>query len=231
MDVNEQLERLEALRDAYELECKNSFENSDEAIRKFHRWHTAAVAFFADVLGVETPLLQKFQPDGLDRNGYVLQNLYHSILGTYAMLIAKAKKSNKDILNDIWQIMHPEIIRISKSRFESGFYADAVVSAFKEINVKVRELYKQKSGQDKDGSNLMLNAFALNNGNPILKFESSSEFSDNDIQEGYMHMFAGAMKAIRNPKSHENETINKEDALRKLAFASMLMYKLDNVEK
>lgn len=131
--------------------------------------------------------------------------------------------------SDVWRIIHPKILKVSKSRIESGFYADAVVSAFKEINVKVRELYKQKSGQDKDGSSLMLSAFATNNGNSILKFKSSSEFSDSDIQEGYMHMFAGAMKAIRNPKSHENETISKEDALRKLAFASMLMYKLDTI--
>lgn len=36
-------------------------------------------------------------------------------------------------------------------------------------------------------------------------------------------------KGIRNPKAHANETIDKEDALRKLAFASMLMYKLDSV--
>ena len=40
-------------------------------------------------------------------------------------------------------------------------------------------------------------------------------------------MFTGAMSAIRNPKAHENMTISKDDAVRKLMFASMLMYKLD----
>ena len=30
-------------------------------------------------------------------------------------------------------------------------------------------------------------------------------------------------------KAHANETIDKEDALRKLAFSGMLMYKLDSV--
>ena len=94
--------------------------------------------------------------------------------------------------------------------------------------MKVRELYKQKSGDDRDGANLMLTAFSVKN--PVLRFKSSSSYSDNDVQEGYMHMFAGAMKGIRNPKSHENETITKEDALRKLAFASMLLYKFDTIE-
>ena len=45
---------------------------------------------------------------------------------------------------------------------------------------------------------------------------------------GYMFMLAGAMAAIRNPKAHENMEITKEDAIRKLHFASMLMYKIDN---
>lgn len=45
---------------------------------------------------------------------------------------------------------------------------------------------------------------------------------------GYMNMFAGAINAIRNPKVHENMTISKDDAIRKLYLASMLMYKLDN---
>lgn len=54
-------------------------------------------------------------------------------------------------------------------------------------------------------------------------------FSEYDIQEGYMHMFAGAMQGMRNPKAHENDIIDKADALRKLAVASMLMYKLDTV--
>ena len=130
---------------------------------------------------------------------------------------------------DIWQIMHSEVVRVSKLLFDGGFYAEAVVDTFKEINIKVRTLYKTKSGQDKDGANLMLSAFTISN--PILKFQSSSTYSDNDVQEGYMHMFAGAMKGIRNPKSHENEKIDKEDALCKLAFASMLMYKFDTVIK
>jgi len=92
MDIQEQLTKIEALRNAYELACKNNFENSNEAIRAFHAWHTAAVEFFAEVLGVDEPLLEKFQPEGLDGNGYVLRSVYHLILGTYAMLKVKVRK-------------------------------------------------------------------------------------------------------------------------------------------
>lgn len=57
-----------------------------------------------------------------------------------------------------------------------------------------------------------------------------AEFPDVSIQQGYKLMFKGSMLAIRNPKAHAIETIEREDALRKLAFASMLMYKLDTIK-
>ena len=41
-------------------------------------------------------------------------------------------------------------------------------------------------------------------------------------------MFAGAMSALRNPKAHSNEEIiSAEEALRRLMFASTLMFALD----
>ena len=40
-------------------------------------------------------------------------------------------------------------------------------------------------------------------------------------------MLAGAMSALRNPKAHANIPIEQEDAMRRLIFASMLMYKID----
>ena len=74
-------------------------------------------------------------------------NQVESIINTINLLLPNntAHTHAQSLQQDIWLIMHPEIIRISKSRFESGFYADAVVWAFKEINVKVRELYKRKN--------------------------------------------------------------------------------------
>ena len=51
--------------------------------------------------------------------------------------------------------------------------------------------------------------------------------SGRNVQKGYMEMFAGAMIGIRNPKAHSNQRITREDAVRKLHFASLLMYKVD----
>lgn len=48
------------------------------------------------------------------------------------------------------------------------------------------------------------------------------------IYMSFHFMTAGAMSALRNPKAHSNdEVLTAEEALRRLMFASMLMYKLD----
>lgn len=69
---------------------------------------------------------------------------------------------------------------------------------------------------------------ALSVQNPIIKLGDISTETGTNIQQGYMEMFAGAMLGIRNPKAHNNQTISRPDAMRKLHFASMLMYKLDD---
>lgn len=62
---------------------------------------------------------------------------------------------------------------------------------------------------------------------PLIEFCDRSDSSGSNIQKGFMEMLAGAMSALRNPKAHANITISQEDATRRLIFASMLMYKID----
>ena len=158
---------------------------------------------------------------------YEVRNALIDMLNKTIGVLQSKEEISKSVKDNIWSIMHPEIIRVAKKRFDAELYADAVEAAFKEINLQVKSKCKDRRHQNKDGKGLMMMAFSANN--PVLKFAPSSSFSEYDIQEGYMHMFAGAMQGIRNPKAHANEMITNEDALRKLAFASMLMYKLDTV--
>ena len=76
-----------------------------------------------------------------------------------------------------------------------------------------------------DGHTAMSMVFSDNA--PLLEFCDRSTETGNNIQKGYMQMLAGAMSALRNPKAHANITITKDDAMRRLMFASMLMYKID----
>ena len=157
---------------------------------------------------------------------YEVRNALIDMLNKTIGVLQSKEEISKSVKDNIWSIMHPEITRVARKRFDAELYADAVEAAFKEINLQVKTKCKDRH-QNKDGKGLMTIAFSANN--PVLKFEPSSSYSDFDIQEGYMHMFAGAMQGIRNPKAHENDVIDRNDAIRKLAFASMLMYKLDTV--
>ena len=99
-------------------------------------------------------------------------------------------------------------------------------AAFKEINTRVKKIYKDRTSVEKDGAKLMQAAFSVQN--PIIKLGDISTETGTNIQQGYMEMFAGAMIGIRNPQAHNNLLITKDNAIRKLHFASMLMYKLDD---
>lgn len=108
---------------------------------------------------------------------------------------------------------------------EDGYFADAVEVACKSLNTCVREIVKAKTGEELDGARLMQRAFSVDN--PIIRISRDDTVSGQDTQKGYMQIFSGVMTGIRNPKAHDNQTITREDALRKLILISMLMYKID----
>ena len=126
----------------------------------------------------------------------------------------------------IWSLLHAKVVTTTKARFVSGHYADAVESALKELNAAVKEMVKKKTGQEYDGATLMQKAFSPNK--PVLiAIDDLSTESGNNIQQGYMQIFSGAMTGIRNPKAHENLNITKERAIHFLFLASLLFHKLD----
>lgn len=127
-----------------------------------------------------------------------------------------------------WSVIHPSIISIAKKKFEDGHYADAVESAFKEINSRVQKIVKQKTGRELDGVELMQNAFSEKN--PIIILDNISTKTGRNIQLGYMQLFSGAMMGIRNPKAHNNLTIMPERAIHFIYLASLFMYKLDEAK-
>lgn len=141
----------------------------------------------------------------------------------YIVIHHKEEQSEKSI--DVWSLVHPTILEITKPRVDQGFYADAVEAACKALNAQVRDIVRSKTGEELDGSRLMLKALSVDN--PIIRLSNESTQSAQDTQKGYMQIFSGVMTGIRNPKAHDNEIITKEDALRKIVMISILMFKLD----
>ncbi len=90
---------------------------------------------------------------------------------------------------DVWTLIHREIQRVSKNKFIDGYYADSVESAFKEVNTRVKNIVKMKTGQEFDGASLMQRAFSLEN--PIIKLDDLTTESGKNIQKGYLQIFSG----------------------------------------
>ena len=127
--------------------------------------------------------------------------------------------------NDFWQFIHPKVIELCKSKFEDGYYSDAVQTALVEICSIVREFRKKQNlpeiPSDKD---MLYNTFSTLK---VLQFTDSSTASLKNIQEGYEKIFPGVIQAMRNPNAHQNNIIEKSEAVQKLMIASNLMKMLD----
>ena len=129
---------------------------------------------------------------------------------------------------DIWDLIHPRIKKSSKQLYVDGHCTNAATDAFVEINTRVKNLFKIVSPNVPvpDGTAAMTTVFSPKK--PLLKIGDLSDKTCEDKQTGLMNMLQGAISALRNPKCHDNEEIiTQEEAMRRLMFASTLMYQID----
>jgi uncharacterized protein (TIGR02391 family) len=119
--------------------------------------------------------------------------------------------------------LHAEVREVADRYLESGHQEVAIFEAFKAINNRVKAM----TGLDLDGAKLMAEAFK--DSDPPLRLADLSSETGKNVQAGFRFMFMGAVRGIRNPDAHERfMALDAEEALETLAFASMLMRRLDN---
>ena len=136
------------------------------------------------------------------------------------------KSSLEDSIQNFWDIIHNDIIIVAKDKFEAAHYEDAALASFKEVNIRVKTLYINKTGDEtKDGRPLMFKAFDVDD--PVIFLNDLSNTAEKDVQEGYKFIFGGAIQGIRNPLAHVHVKMDKETALHNIFLASLLMFKLD----
>lgn len=115
------------------------------------------------------------------------------------------------------EVLHPLISEKVWSSYLRGDFDSAIFIAFKEVEVRVRDL----SGQSADmvGTDLMRRAFGPPNGLLVPSHLPKAE------QESLAHLFAGAIGWFKNPQSHRNVGMSQIDyAVQALMFASHLIY-------
>ena len=118
--------------------------------------------------------------------------------------------------------LHPAIAAAAKDLVATGHSWEAVFAAGKALVLHV----KQRSGRtDLDGVPLMRTVFSKNN--PILKFNELATASDLDEQEGMMHLYEGAVMALRNPGGHGFPTGPDVRAMQYIQLLSLLATRAD----
>jgi uncharacterized protein (TIGR02391 family) len=75
----------------------------------------------------------------------------------------------------------------------------------------------------------MTTVFSANK--PVLAFNELKGQPDKDEQEGLMHLFMGAVLALRNPRAHALFDDSPEMSLDYIAFLSMLAKRLDTTTR
>ncbi len=133
--------------------------------------------------------------------------------------------SDQATADSVWSLIHEKVRVVARGRFDDGHYADAVEAALKALGNEVKNIAKSRGAPDMDGATLMHTVFSPKN--PLIVLADLSTQTGKDMQQGYMELFAGAMSAVRNPKAHDNVTIDPERALHFLVLASTLWHTLD----
>jgi uncharacterized protein (TIGR02391 family) len=140
-------------------------------------------------------------------------------------IIVRQRVEPQQNLDQLWLLLHPNVVALARPRFDAGHYADAVEAVLKELNSLVKRIHKDIAGEELDGAALMRKAFTPNR--PTIILDDLGTETGRNIQQGHMDLFAGAMVGVRNPKAHGNVVITPERAIHHFFLASLLFYKLD----
>lgn len=138
--------------------------------------------------------------------------------------------ANEPINTRFWQDIHPKITAVSKDLFCDGHFPAACESAIKEVETRMRDLFKQaKPGATvpKDASGLI---GALLSENGCYRFCDTSDRSGENFRKGVQQIFEGAFTAYRNPAMHANLYCTQREAFERIVQASQMMGILTNGE-
>lgn len=219
-------------------------ERSDPRIDALDKKLEAAVA---DVFGMGTQEYHRFAPHGLDIAGYnmMYEIPMHEVIAGLQVSKERERTNLRTIIEQFQESLddggdtpatkarrafgdldlHADIARQCTKLFENGHYSQAVETACKVLDLMVQ---CRSMRTDINGTALMRTVFSLKA--PILKYSDLQTESDRSEQEGMMHLFEGAMLALRNTRAHGIINDHPERAVEYLSFLSMLARSLERTQ-
>jgi uncharacterized protein (TIGR02391 family) len=122
--------------------------------------------------------------------------------------------------------LHPRVADVARDLFLDGHHFEAVFAGAKALV----NFVKERSGRhDLDGAPLVRTVFSKNS--PALAFNDLADQTDQDQQEGLMHLFEGAVLGIRNPGGHAFPEGTEQRAIEYISLLSLLAYLVQEAKK
>lgn len=134
---------------------------------------------------------------------------------------------NEPANSALWTEIHPRIVTISKNEFDDQHYDSAAGKAIKEVEVRLRELFRQVKPAQKEPRAVVDRIGALLGENGALKLADYSTESGKNYTRGVKAIFEGAFAAYRNPQMHGNIPYTRRESFEQIVLASQMMYVLD----
>lgn len=230
----EQLEKLDVKKALFEHSGEDDVVESDihEAIREvfgsnspeFHEHQYLRIWAGPIGIGMSSDAVVYGTEQGRIKVRGILQGLIDRLREKRQDLTSATAPSPRTYLHQL--NLHPRIADVANDLFQDGHAWEAAFAASKALINYVKE----RSGRDDlDGVSLMRTVFSKNS--PRLAFNDLKDQTDLDEQEGMMHLFEGAVFAIRNPGGHSFPEGPEQRALEYISLLSLLAYRLQEANK
>lgn len=132
--------------------------------------------------------------------------------------------SSEPINTQFWQNIHPRITKVSKDLFCDGHFAAASEAAIKEIETRMRELFKEGKPNSTPPKNAAGLIGALLSDTGSYQFCDTTEISGANFRKGIRLIFDGFFTAYRNTAMHANLPCTQKEAFERIVQASQLMH-------
>lgn len=149
----------------------------------------------------------------------IFDGVYAELMRLHGRLANRAPEERPTGFDDL---LHPSIRAAALRHYHAGDYRNAVLDAV----TALFDLLRSKTGLAIDGDDLCNRAFSPNR--PVLIFSELETESGLNDQRGFMDIFKGFYRGVRNPKAHS--LIHDLDALKAaqhLVLASLLARRVD----
>lgn len=133
-----------------------------------------------------------------------------------------SKRTPAHIEVSFQHLMHPVISAAAIKHFTGGDFRNASLDAV----IALFDMLRSKSGLQIDGDNLCNQAFSLSN--PVLVLSEIDTESGRNDQRGFLDIFKGFYRGVRNPKAHSlTHDLDGVKSAQHLVLASMLARRVD----